>query len=101
MPKFLFKLVTKKKRKKREELKMKKVYKNKNSKTLVLETTIDKLYKMVIKQKRVEISDAAKMFGVKEELIIEWGKILEEHDLVELHYPAFGKPFLIPKEMEK
>ena len=38
---------------------------------------------------------------VSKELITEWAKVLEEHKLIEIDYPAFGSPMLSkfsPKE---
>jgi activator of HSP90 ATPase len=67
----------------------------------VLKTVVDELYQLILDKKKVNISDAAKRFGVSEEVILEWGKILEEHSLVEVRYPAFGKAFLVVKETAK
>ena len=55
-------------------------------------TNIDKLYKLVLERKRVRISAAARMFSVKPAKIEEWGKILEEYELLSLHYPMVGEP---------
>jgi len=60
-----------------------------------VETTIDKMYNMVTKKKVVRINDAlAKHLGVSKTQVEEWSMILEEHNLVELHYPAIGDPEL-------
>ena len=58
----------------------------------ILETDIDRLYKLVKKQKRITFDDAAKQLGKKKGEIVEWGGILEDHKLVNLHYPVFGEP---------
>ncbi|MBI2076075.1 MAG: hypothetical protein HYT72_02390 [Candidatus Aenigmarchaeota archaeon] len=55
-------------------------------------TPIDDLFELVMKNGKIKISDAAKRFGVFEARIEEWAKILENHGLIELHYPAMGKP---------
>ncbi|MBI4021542.1 MAG: hypothetical protein HY369_04830 [Candidatus Aenigmarchaeota archaeon] len=61
----------------------------------LLETSPDKLYRMVKERKRVTIAEAAADFGLEERLIEEWGTILEDHRLVRVHYPPFGKPVLL------
>ncbi|MFH1294328.1 MAG: hypothetical protein ABIH90_00105 [Candidatus Aenigmatarchaeota archaeon] len=70
---------------------------NDYSDILTLETSIDKLYEMVQKEGEVKIRDAAKRFGVEPELAEEWGRVLESHELVEMHYPAFGELVLRSK----
>ena len=71
---------------------------NDYSDILTLETSIDKLYEMVQKEGEIKIRDAAKRFGVEAELIEEWGRVLENHELVEMHYPAFGELVLRSKD---
>lgn len=56
------------------------------------ETDIDSLYRIIEKFKKVKISEVKKVFNISSEKAEEWAKILEEHNLVELHYPAFGEP---------
>lgn len=60
----------------------------------LLKTPIDDLLRLLIKHGEIRITDAAIHFRVNEEKIENWGRILEEHSLAELHYPAFGKPSL-------
>ncbi len=60
-----------------------------------IETDIDMLYKMVTKNGMVNVKAAAKKFKVDREKIEEWGRILENHELIILHYPPFGDPCLI------
>jgi len=62
-------------------------------------TSIDRLYKLVLEKKRVRISTAARIFKVKPEKIEEWGKILEEHDLLAMHYPVVGDAEIVTKEL--
>ena len=58
-----------------------------------VETSIDKLYQMVQKYKKLRIdNDLAHKLGVSRTQIEGWAMILEEHNLVELHYPAIGEP---------
>ena len=58
-----------------------------------VKTTIDKLYELIIAKDVVRINDElSKEIGVSKTQIEEWAMILEEHNLVELHYPAIGEP---------
>jgi len=59
-----------------------------------LETNIDMLLELVKEKGSVKFSDAAKKFNVPESKIEEWGNILEQYDLVKLHYPPIGMPML-------
>ncbi|MEA1925572.1 MAG: hypothetical protein U9M95_06860 [Candidatus Altiarchaeota archaeon] len=54
-------------------------------------TPIDRLLELVRKRKKVRIDEKlAKTLGVKRSQIEEWAIILEDHNLVELHYSAIG-----------
>ena len=55
------------------------------------ETQLDELFDMINETGIVKLSEVAKKFNIKKETAEEWGKILEEHNLIELHYPAFGE----------
>ncbi|RLI92736.1 MAG: hypothetical protein DRO95_01555 [Candidatus Altiarchaeales archaeon] len=58
-----------------------------------IQTPIDRFFSLVKKYKRIRIDDnLAKKLGVSKTQIEEWAMILEEHKLVELHYPAIGEP---------
>jgi hypothetical protein len=58
-----------------------------------VETSIDRLYKLVEKYKRLRIdNELSEKLGVSRAQIESWAMILEEHNLVELHYPAIGEP---------
>ncbi len=58
-----------------------------------VKTTIDRMYSLVKKYKRIKIDDKlAHTLGVDKTQIEEWAVILEEHDLLELHYPTIGEP---------
>jgi len=61
---------------------------------LVLETDVDKLLKIIEKNESVPVDDLAKILKVSELKIEEWGRLLEEHGLIRMEYPAFGKPVL-------
>lgn len=68
---------------------------------IFLETNIDKLYALIKERKSIVIDDAAKKFGVTEQLMEEWCRMLEEHGMIELHYPAFGKPEIRIRKSER
>ncbi|MEA3255652.1 MAG: hypothetical protein U9Q22_07435, partial [Candidatus Altiarchaeota archaeon] len=58
-----------------------------------VETSIDRLYQLVQRYEKVRIDNKlARRLGVSRSQIENWAVILEEHDLVELHYPAIGEP---------
>ncbi|MEM5812140.1 MAG: hypothetical protein QXN71_00085 [Candidatus Aenigmatarchaeota archaeon] len=76
-------------------------WKKTDGKTPYLETSIDKLYKLVKERSRVGFDEAAEKFNAEREQIESWAKILEEHKLIKVHYPVFGRPVMIFREMEK
>ncbi len=59
-----------------------------------IETGADRLYRLVNEKKKIKLPEAAKQLGVKEEVVAEWGDILEDHKMIEMHYPMRGKPIL-------
>jgi len=61
---------------------------------IILETDIDKVLKIIGEKGSIRIDELAKNLNVSEEKIEEWIEILEEHNLVTLEYPPFGKPFV-------
>jgi hypothetical protein len=65
-----------------------------------LETDIDKLYRIISKNGMVRVADASKTLKVQKSKIEEWGRILEEHELILLHYPPFGEPVLILRKFQ-
>ncbi len=60
----------------------------------MVETNLDKILHMVEEEGSVNIGDIAKVLGVKEGQVEEWGKILEDHNLIKLIFPPLGKPVL-------
>ena len=68
---------------------------------LKLETNIDRLYSNLVKKGELKVHDIAKEFGVEPSLVEEWGHILEDHGLAELHYPAFGELVIRAKKAAK
>ncbi len=61
----------------------------------ILETDADKLFELVKKEKNIKSIDAAKKLNIGVEEAISLGEILEEDELIELHYPPIGEPFFI------
>ncbi len=58
-----------------------------------VKTSIDNLYDEVQKNKSMKLNEAlARKFRVSKTQLESWAIILEEHDLVELHYPTIGEP---------
>lgn len=58
-----------------------------------VETNIDRLFNLAQKHGRLKINDElAKKLGVTRTQLEEWAMILEEHNLLELHYPTIGEP---------
>lgn len=55
------------------------------------ETDLDILYNLLKNKKRLHINTISKLFGVTKEKALEWGKILENHDLVRIDYPVFNE----------
>ena len=60
-------------------------------------TPIDDLYDTIMNIGKIRMDIAAKKFNVAESIIEEWAKILEENGLIEIRYPAVGKPSLAKK----
>jgi CBS domain-containing protein len=60
----------------------------------LMETDIDRILAVIKEKKRVKFSELEKMFEVSKETIEEWAKILEDHGLAEIFYPAIGEPEL-------
>ncbi len=57
----------------------------------IYETDLDILYKLIEDVGRAKVSELAKYFGVTKKKIEEWAKILEEYQLLDIHYPAIGE----------
>ncbi|MEK6945517.1 MAG: hypothetical protein AABW63_01865 [Nanoarchaeota archaeon] len=62
------------------------------------ETNFDVFYKLLKDKKSLNTSTIAKAFSISKEQALEWGKILEEHNLVSIEYPAFSDPEIIVEE---
>ena len=62
------------------------------------ETDIDKLYKLINEIGSITITEVAEGFGISKEQAEEWGKMLENHGLIELNYPTIGEMQLCKKK---
>lgn len=67
------------------------------------ETDLDTLYNLIKDKKNLSVEVISKSFNIKREKALEWAKILENHELVRIEYPAFSAPEVIinGKEDEK
>src|SRR3989338_4977078 len=57
-------------------------------------TEFDRLYDLVKTQKAIKISYVTKAFKISKKEAEEWARILEEHGLIDLHYPVLSEPEL-------
>ncbi|MEM7825094.1 MAG: CBS domain-containing protein [Candidatus Aenigmatarchaeota archaeon] len=62
-----------------------------------LETEIDKLLQIIQERSSVHVDELSRQLNVPEERIEEWGRILEEHGLIEINYSPIGKPMFKKK----
>jgi len=65
-----------------------------------IETGIDKLVGIVEKEKKIELSKAAKELGVPEEVVQEWADFLEEEGLLSITY-KLSKTYLEERKLSK
>ncbi len=63
-----------------------------------IETSLDTLYDLIGKKGAIRITDAAKTMHTSAAQVEEWAHVLEAHNLVEIHYPAVGRPVLKVKK---
>ncbi len=69
-----------------------------------VETGIDLFVEEIRKRGKVTFSEAGRIFGISEEQVEEWAKLLAEHreDVgIEVHYPTFGEPEIIATAVKK
>jgi len=59
-----------------------------------IETGIDRLLKLVKQKEKITLSDASENLGITKDIVMSWGEVLEDHGLIEMHYPITGKPSL-------
>lgn len=65
-----------------------------------IETGVDKLVRLVAKEKKVELSRAAAQLGVSTAVVQEWAEFLEEEGIVGLQY-SLSKTFIVEKALSK
>jgi len=58
------------------------------------ETDLDALYSILKQKQQLRISTVSQTFDIKEDLAMEWGKILEFGKLAYIDYPKFGGPVI-------
>ena len=56
------------------------------------QTELDLLLEIINQKKSIGMSEIQRIFSVPKDLAEEWGRILEEHGLIKLYYPALGDP---------
>ncbi|MBI4447976.1 hypothetical protein HY643_03270 [Candidatus Woesearchaeota archaeon] len=64
------------------------------------QTELDILYNLLKEKKVLSITEIAEGFNITKEKAEEWGKMLAEHGLIDLHYPPVGEAQLKWKEQE-
>ena len=57
--------------------------------------TIDRLYELITENGRVRCDEAARRLNVHEIQVEEWGKILQEHELIKMKKSPFGKTEMV------
>ncbi|MDP1694403.1 MAG: hypothetical protein Q8L34_02580 [Candidatus Woesearchaeota archaeon] len=62
------------------------------------ETDFDKLYRLISEKQKLTITEVSQGFNVSRKEAEEWGKILKEQGLIELHYPTVGDLELLWKK---
>lgn len=58
------------------------------------ETDLDALYNLLKQKQHLRVSTVSQAFDIKEDLAMEWGKILESGNLAYIDYPKFGGPLI-------
>ena len=64
------------------------------------ETNMDVFYKFLKEKKSLSTRTISKLFTITKEKALDWARILEEHELVIIEYPAFSDPEVKIKEKE-
>lgn len=54
------------------------------------ETNMDVFYSLLMEKKSLSMGTISKVFKLSKEKALEWAKILEDHDLATIEYPAFS-----------
>jgi len=64
------------------------------------QTDLDKLYAILTEKGKLTMMEVAKGFNISKAQAEEWGKILKDQDLINLHYPTVGETELIWKKLK-
>lgn len=64
------------------------------------ETDLDVFYKILKEKKSLGIGTISKIFQISKEKALEWAKVLENHGIVTIEYPAFYDPEVKINEKE-
>ncbi|MEK6792625.1 MAG: hypothetical protein AABX96_01140 [Nanoarchaeota archaeon] len=64
----------------------------------ITNTDLDTLYSLLKEKKKIPVKALAIYFKVEESTIISWARILEEANLLTIHYPNFSHPILVLTE---
>ena len=67
----------------------------------ISKTDIDTMYEILKEKKKLKIKTLAKYFKVDDATILEWARVLEEANLLTVHYPTIGEPQVILNEEAK
>jgi DNA-binding transcriptional ArsR family regulator len=59
-----------------------------------IETGVDRLLKLVKQKEKITLSEASENLGIPKDTVMSWGEVLEDHGLIDMHYPITGKPSL-------
>lgn len=65
------------------------------------ETDLDALYTLLKQKQQLRVATVSKAFDIKEDLAMEWGKILESGELAYIDYPKFGGPLIRIKNKDE
>lgn len=90
------------KHKKQEEISIKEALPFINYKKTKSQTDLDTLYNLLKQKKELTIGTISNLFRISKEKSLEWAKILEDHELVIIEYPAFDDASvkIIEKQIE-
>ncbi len=64
------------------------------------ETNIDIFYNLLKEKKSLSTGAIAKAFKIPKETALEWAKILEDHEMINIEYPAFSDPEVMIKGLD-
>lgn len=56
------------------------------------QTELDLLLEIINQKKTISMNELVRIFSIPKDLVEEWGRILEEHGLIKVYYPALGDP---------